>query len=38
VFSVGTDSRLYNDDYRPARIRIEESLEAAVEDDGEEKK
>jgi hypothetical protein len=23
VFSFGVDPRLYNDDYRPARVRIE---------------
>jgi hypothetical protein len=31
VFSVGVDPRLYNEDYRPARIRTERALEMAVE-------
>jgi hypothetical protein len=42
MFSVGADPRLYNEDYRPARIRIErvgsqielgESLEMVVKGD-----
>jgi hypothetical protein len=33
VFSVGPDSRLYNEDPRSAEINLKESLKMAVEDD-----
>jgi hypothetical protein len=33
VFSVGADPRLYNEDPRPAEIKLRESLETAIEDD-----
>jgi hypothetical protein len=31
VFSVGSDSRIYNKDLRPAEIELREPLEMAVE-------
>jgi hypothetical protein len=37
VFSVGSTSRLYNEDPKPAEIKLRESLDMAVEDDGEER-
>jgi hypothetical protein len=37
VFSVGTTPRLYNEDLKPEELECRESLEMAVEDDGEEK-
>jgi hypothetical protein len=37
VFSVGSAPRLYNEDLRQLRGELRESLETAVEDDGEEK-
>jgi hypothetical protein len=37
VFSVGAVPRLYNYDFRQLRKELRESLEMAVEDDGEEK-
>jgi hypothetical protein len=36
VFSVESTSRLYNEDLRPAEIKLRESLHVAVEDDREE--
>jgi hypothetical protein len=33
MFSVGSDSRLYNEDSRPVEIDLRESLETAVEGD-----
>jgi hypothetical protein len=33
VFSVGYDPRLYNEDLRPAELKLRESLEMTVEDD-----
>jgi hypothetical protein len=37
VISVGTSPRFYKEDPRLAELELWESLEAAVEDDGEEK-
>jgi hypothetical protein len=37
VFSVGAAPRLYNDDLRRLKIELTESLEMAVEDNGEER-
>jgi hypothetical protein len=37
VFSVGAALRLYNEDLGQLRGELKESLEMAVEDDGEEK-
>jgi hypothetical protein len=37
VFSGGAVPRLYNEDVRQLREELRESLETAVEDDGEEK-
>jgi hypothetical protein len=37
VFSVGDTPRLYNEDLRQQREELRESLEVAVENDGEEK-
>jgi hypothetical protein len=36
VFSVGSVPALYNEDLRPAESELRESLETAVDDDGEE--
>jgi hypothetical protein len=36
VFSVGSIPKLYNEDPRLAEIELRESLESAVENDGEE--
>jgi hypothetical protein len=36
MFSVGSALRLYNEDPRPAEIKLRESLMLAVEDDWEE--
>jgi hypothetical protein len=35
VFSVGSTSRLYNEDPRPAEIELRESLQTVVEGSGE---
>jgi hypothetical protein len=35
VFSVGSAPRLYNEDLRQLRGELRQSLEATVEDDGE---
>jgi hypothetical protein len=37
VFSVGAAPRLYAEDLKRLRIELKETLERAVEDDGEEK-
>jgi hypothetical protein len=37
VFSVGAAPRVRNEDFRQLREEMRKSLEAAVEDDGEEK-
>jgi hypothetical protein len=36
VFSVGSITKLYNEDPRPAETELKESLESAVENDGKE--
>jgi hypothetical protein len=36
VFSVGSSPRLYDEDPKPAEIKLRKSLETAVEDDWEE--
>jgi hypothetical protein len=33
VFSVGSDPKLYNEDYKPAELELRKFLEMAVEDD-----
>jgi hypothetical protein len=37
VFSVGSAPRLYNEDPRLAEMKLRESFETAVDDDGEDK-